>query len=83
MADRYSIWQAENAGTSSGPTIAQVLFLLATITAFLLALAWSPLATQGGRPARVQACQDLQRLEAMGVRQGSNHRVLEELCHGR
>lgn len=43
--DRYSMWQAEQAGTSSGPTVAQALAMFAAVALVLLALAWSPLAT--------------------------------------
>ena len=45
--DRYSTWQAEQAGTNHGPTIGQALAMFAAIAVLLLALAWSPLATTG------------------------------------
>ena len=52
--DRYLRWQAEQAGTHSGPTVAQALAMFAAIALVLLALAWSPLATaQGGDHAGV------------------------------
>jgi len=52
--DRYLTWQAEQAGTHSGPTVAQALAMFAAIALVLLALAWSPLATAqgGGQPTR-------------------------------
>jgi hypothetical protein len=46
--DRWTTWQAEQAGTNHGPTIGQALGLFAAIALVLLALAWSPLATAGG-----------------------------------
>ncbi|HEY6707645.1 MAG TPA: hypothetical protein VJB61_08625 [Actinomycetota bacterium] len=47
--DRWPTWAAEQAGTSSGPTVAQAL----AIAVVLLALAWSPLATaDSGQPGQ-------------------------------
>jgi len=59
--DRYSTWQAEQAGTNSGPTIGQALALFAAIALVLLALIWSPaFATDSGaqptRPTKPPAC---------------------------
>ena len=59
--DRYLIWQAEQAGTSSGPSAGAALALFAAVALVLLALAWSPLATADSgqastRPTRPPVC---------------------------
>ena len=74
--DRYLRWQAEQAGTHSGPTVAQALAMFAAIAVVLLALAWSPLATadsgQAGQSDTGSLC-DQHRAEAAWA----------EVCHGR
>ena len=53
MADRWSTWQAEYAGTSSGPTVAQVLSLFAAVALILgLVLGMAPATDSGGQPTR-------------------------------
>jgi hypothetical protein len=37
--DRWTTWQAEQAGTNRGPSIGSVLLLLAVVAALLIALA--------------------------------------------
>ena len=51
--DRWSTWQAEYAGTSSGPTVAQVLSLFAAVALILgLVLGMAPATDSGGQPTR-------------------------------
>jgi hypothetical protein len=48
--DRWTTWQAEQAGTSSGPSAGAALALFAVVALVLLALVWSPaFATNSGR----------------------------------
>ena len=59
--DRYLRWQAEQAGTSRGPSAGAALALFAIIALVLLALIWSPaFATDSGstptRPTTPPAC---------------------------
>jgi hypothetical protein len=82
--DRWLRWQAEQAGTHRGPTIATVLVTFAAVALLLLAVCgyW---ATPNARAEmrverRATACADLRRLESFGVRAGSNHRQLERAC---
>jgi hypothetical protein len=49
--DRWLRWQAEAAGTSDGPSIAQVLLVLATAAVLLLALRSSSTGTAAQAPA--------------------------------
>jgi hypothetical protein len=55
--DRYPVWAAEYAGTSSGPTVAQVLSLFASLFAAValilgLVLGMAPATDRGGQPTR-------------------------------
>ena len=51
--DRYPVWAAEYAGTSSGPTAAQVLSLFAAVALILgLVLGMAPATHSGDQPTR-------------------------------
>jgi hypothetical protein len=82
--DRWLRWQAEQAGTHRGPTIATVLATFAALALLLLGVCGYWLAPAQRAEAREQtraaACADLRRLERMGIHAGTNHRQLVRAC---
>jgi hypothetical protein len=67
--DSWSSWQAEQAGTSSSPSIGSILLGFAIVAVLLLALLGSAGATTagGGRDAGQPACAELARLQRHGA----------------
>jgi hypothetical protein len=82
MADRWSTWQAEMAGTNRAPSAGAALALFAVVALVLLALLAAPWTTtdSGGSGADSPVCVELARLERHGVDSGPSWRRVERLC---
>jgi hypothetical protein len=80
--DRWPTWAAEQAGTSSGPTVGQVLVGLALVAALLVGLlsASTTATAEGGRPSGSPACAEMRRLERHGVADGSSYWRVAAAC---
>jgi hypothetical protein len=81
MADRWSSWQAEQAGTNRAPSAGAALALFAAVALVLLTLLAAPWATtDSGQRLDPPACVELARLERHGVSSGPSWRRVEQLC---
>jgi hypothetical protein len=81
--DRWATWQAEQARTSSEPTVIGSLLALVVITLLALALLGGPPATaEGVSRARLEppSCVELDRLRRHGYTSGGYWRATRAAC---